>query len=309
MSWGQWFLLKQITGVWRNSMKVQALREKQSWPLDRKIEESLELIRCWHEAFDGWVYVAFSGGKDSTVLLHLVRSIYPDVMGVFVNTGLEFPEIVAFVKKHLGPEIIRPEMTFNKVIEKWGYPVISKKVSQHVHEVKNAKGYTATKRLRLTGIKSNGEFTRLGMIPPTWKFLCNSPFKISDRCCYELKKKPFAKIQLKFGMPLSGMMASDSKVRERLFQGGCNQYEIKKPMSNPIAFWMQQDVWNYLKINRVPYSSIYNKGYDRTGCIFCMFGVHMEQKKRGTNRFILGVGEVLDFIGVPYEDKQLKLFN
>ena len=75
------------------------LKELQSYPLDIKIWLSRQRIREWIREFgeDG-VYVSFSGGKDSTVLLDIVRKDYPNVEAVFVNTGLEYPEIVDFVK-------------------------------------------------------------------------------------------------------------------------------------------------------------------------------------------------------------------
>ena len=89
-------------------------------------------IREWYEHHNGEVYVSFSGGKDSTVLLHIVRQLYPDVEAVFSNTGLEYPEIVKFVKSFDNVTIIRPSMTFNNVIKEKGYPVVSKSVSNCV---------------------------------------------------------------------------------------------------------------------------------------------------------------------------------
>lgn len=79
-------------------MKLYELRQKQSLPLESKIEMSLRRIKEWYSENQGAVYVAFSGGKDSTVLLHLVRSLYPEVPAVFVDTGLEYPEIREFVQ-------------------------------------------------------------------------------------------------------------------------------------------------------------------------------------------------------------------
>ncbi len=301
------------------------LRQLQALPLDKKIQLSLDAIECWHEAWSGDVYISLSGGKDSTVVRHLVHCIFPGVLSIFVNTGMEFPEIVSFVKMHDNVKIVRPKMPFHKVIEKWGYPVISKRTAQYIHEVKNAKGETATKRLRLTGINSAGQCSNLSMISKKWQYLCDAPFKISHRCCFELKKKPFAKIE-KDLVPYTGMMAGDGSQREMTYlqHGGCNQYGIKSPKSNPLAFWMESDIWEYIRRFNVPYSSIYDMGYERTGCVFCLFGVHLEHKRTGTNRIIrlqethpklwkycvhkLGIGKVMDYINVPYEDKQLKIF-
>lgn len=74
------------------------LRQMQSVPLAGKILMTKRRIREWYDAWDGQVYVSFSGGKDSTVLKHIVDSMYSDVPAVFVNTGLEYPEIQQFVR-------------------------------------------------------------------------------------------------------------------------------------------------------------------------------------------------------------------
>lgn len=68
-------------------MQTYELRQMQSLPLELKIIKSTQRIREWYEYWDGQVYVSFSGGKDSTVLLHLVRQQYPEVPAVFVDTG------------------------------------------------------------------------------------------------------------------------------------------------------------------------------------------------------------------------------
>lgn len=108
------------------------LRQLQSLPLHAKITLAEQRIMEWYKHFDGNVYISFSGGKDSTVLTHLVHGIYPDVPLVFANTGLEYPEIRRFAES-MGAEPIYPRMRFDQVISKYGYPLISKEVSEAIY--------------------------------------------------------------------------------------------------------------------------------------------------------------------------------
>ena len=292
-----------------------ALQVLQSFDLDAKIKMSLDRIRAWYEFWDGDVYVAFSGGKDSTVLLWLVRSIYPNVPGVFHDTGVEFPEIRAFVRTIPNVIISRPTMTYPQVLRKYGYPVVSKRIAQYVHEVRAAKGETATKRLRLTGIRPDGSVQNWSKIPDCWQFLIDAPFEISDRCCHILKKEPGYRFEEETGLhPMIGTMASDSQQRELTWmQFGCNAFEATRPTSKPLSFWTEADVWAYIRRFNVPYSPIYDMGYTRTGCVFCGFGVHMQHPTRfqllqkthpklWRAAMKMGWGEVLQYIGKRQQD-------
>lgn len=127
---------------------VGDLRQLQSLPLRLKIMLTQQRIRDWYEYWDGQVYVSFSGGKDSTVLKHIVDSMYSDVPAVFVNTGLEYPEIQRFVREvkagnyecfNSDVEILRPEMRFDEVVRALGYPVINKEVSQCIYYAKKGQ--------------------------------------------------------------------------------------------------------------------------------------------------------------------------
>jgi len=304
-------------------MKVQPwqLKFRQAMPLDLKIQYSQARIRSWYEHWNGKVYVSFSGGKDSTVLLHLVREMYPHVPAVFVNTGLEYPEIVDFVKTIDNVIWLKPKMNFKEVIEKYGYPVISKEVSQKISEARTTKSAKLLHK-RLHG--DNNKY-KSGKIPDKWQRLINSPFKISHKCCHYLKIEPIRRYEKQSGnKSFVGLMASDSHARKQKYMtSGCNGFETKKKQSLPMAFWKEIDVWWMLKVhNKISYSKIYDMGYDRTGCMFCLYGIHLE---KGVNRFQrmlkthpkqynycinkLGCGKVLDCIGVNYgEEKQLSLF-
>lgn len=129
------------------------LRQMQGLPLIAKVRKTQLRIREWYEHFNGDVYVSFSGGKDSTVLAHLVHELYPDVPLVFSNTGLEYPEIQAFARK-MGAVFVRPTMRFDQVISKYGYPIISKEVADAIYyarRIKNAGLETERRRGNLTG--------------------------------------------------------------------------------------------------------------------------------------------------------------
>ena len=119
-----------------SKMTNDQLRQLQALPLNIKIRKTEQRIREWYEHWEGNVYVSFSGGKDSTVLLDIVRHLYPNVPAVFSDTGLEYPEINEFVKTFPNVTIVRPKHSFKKILTKYGYPIISKEVAECVHHAK-----------------------------------------------------------------------------------------------------------------------------------------------------------------------------
>lgn len=123
------------------------LRELQALPLDLKILKTKNRIKEFYNFFGGQVSVSFSGGKDSTVLLHIARELYPDIEAVFVNTGLEYPEIQKFVKTFDNVTILRPKMRFDEVLKTYGYPIISKDIAMTIHYAKQNNADWAWARL------------------------------------------------------------------------------------------------------------------------------------------------------------------
>ena len=112
---------------------AERLKELQSLDLNYKIMITQARIIDWYEHYNGNVCVSFSGGKDSTVLLHIARKIYPDIPAVFSNTGLEYPEIQKFVKSFDNVDIVTPSMNFGQVITEFGYPIIGKEVAEAIY--------------------------------------------------------------------------------------------------------------------------------------------------------------------------------
>lgn len=271
---------KQEDELGTDKITSDILKTRQAYPLDIKIGLSLNRIKHWYNLYAGNVYVAFSGGKDSTVLLHLVRSIYPEVPALYVDTGLEYPEIKDFVKTWDNVEIVKPSVTFREVLDKYGYPVISKKVSRALSRIMNPNTSERSRNKTLYG-DERGSY---GKLPEKWKYLLDAPFKMSDKCCKIMKMRPATSYYKKTGRTgYVGTMAADSQSRMKQYlTHGCYLTGISVPKCTPIAFWTDNDIWEYLKTKNVPYCKVYDTGLKHTGCMFCLFGVHIEGRP---NRF------------------------
>lgn len=289
------------------------LTQMQLLPLDAKIRMTKQRIQQWYYAFDGEVYVSLSGGKDSTVLKHIVDSMFSDVPSVFVNTGLEYPEIQKFVSDikegkfecfNSDVEIIYPKKRFYEVITEMGYPVISKEIAHKMHDYNSAKqkGHESYVERKFNGtyISKNG---KTGYSISRWKFLTEAPFKISHKCCDVMKKQPTKEYEKRTGRkPFLGTMADESIARKQMWMKfGCNAFEKGRQTSQPMSFWTENDVLTYLLTYNVPYCPVYGNivetgdycetlttvvpelkttGCDRTGCMFCMFGCHLNKDQR-----------------------------
>lgn len=289
---------------------IRELKYLQSLPLERKIEMTAERIDAWYQHYDGNVAVSFSGGKDSRVLLDIARNHwrgYKDIKAVYVDTGLEYPEIRQFVKTFDDVEIIRPKMRFDEVIKKYGYPIISKEVSQILYYARVGGKYGDECIQKL-----NGELMYKGKPSPynatKWKPLLDTDFKISDRCCGVMKKAPLHEYSKKNGVcSITAEMAAESRLREmNWLRNGCNGFDLKIPKSTPMAFWTEQDVLEYIYKYNLPIAEPYGEvietecqltfegeqckyattGCDRTGCMFCAFGAHLEKGKTRFQRLM-----------------------
>lgn len=301
---------------------MDELRVLQALPLELKVAKTKLRIREWVNEFgvEG-VYVAFSGGKDSTVLLHIVREMYPGIEAVFVNTGLEYPEIQRFVKTFDNVTILRPKMRFDEVIKKYGYPMIGKNQAETIWQARRAVARgTYAHRLRRLGISAE-QASKMGLkLPPKEmldryekttngsKFnmekyapLLNTDFMMSHLCCNVMKKAPSHEFAKRTGKNvILATMAIESISRESAWlKNGCNAFDSTYPSSQPMSFWTEQDVLQYIKQNNIPIASVYGDvvyaeneeqtrlfaecgklkttGCQRTGCIFCGFGCHLEK--------------------------------
>ena len=97
-----------------------------------------ERIRAWvNEYGEDGVYISFSGGKDSTVLMDIIRNdMEYNIPAVFVDVPTQYPELRDFVKTWDNVEILKPNISFMKVCEKYGFPLISKETAGCIYEAR-----------------------------------------------------------------------------------------------------------------------------------------------------------------------------
>ena len=339
-------------------------------PLEDKILTSWEKIDQWYTAWGGKCYVSFSGGKDSTVLAYLVARYLASYRTppwplnlVFVNTGLEYPEIQHFVDDYAVwlrqefPHIevnlarLRPKMNIRQVVEKYGYSIVSKEVADCVWQTRrNPRG---TRAARLRGELLDKDGSKSAYCCDNWMFLLDAPFLVSGECCRIIKKSTAHAYETKSRKKLIlATMATEGRQRmQRWMETGCNAFEGGRPLSKPMSFWTEQDVLHLLVERQIPYCSVYGDivasdgendytntlteqplrctGCQRTGCMFCGFGAHLETSENRFQRMKrthpkhydfcigggafdpadgmwkptekgLGYARVLDYIGVAY---------
>lgn len=267
--------------------------------IDEKVRTACHRIEeLWNET-NGKCYVSFSGGKDSTVLLALIKlcqELYTvgDIPAVFSNTGIELGVTVDFVRwcKESGwypnVQIIHPGVSFDWVMKNKGKPMLSKLKSHVLHEYKTTRPPSSVSLLIYKQTISGH---------PAWKssladkdmHIINDKFAIipSESCCTYMKKKPLKMYERNNDMKgtLTGIRVNEGGVREleakkRVVHGGklCTYSKHGIIYKTPIIDWTDEDIEHFINEYNVPLSDAYTKyGFHRTGCMACPFSKHVDR--------------------------------
>ena len=242
-------------------------KAKELMALDTEYKEIItyDKIEEWYTAWEGKCYVSFSGGKDSTVLAYLVANWLAHFKEppytltlVFVNTGLEYPEIQKFVNTYADwlrrefPRVtielvrLRPKMNVRQVVRKYGYPVVSKETSFRARKLRYQ---------HLTEDYRSSQMERLGK----WEILLCAPFRVSEQCCDVMKKSPTKGYEKNTNStPMIAIMGEESFLRMgKWLATGCNAFDSKRPMGKPMSFWTEQDVLRFIVDREIPIASVY----------------------------------------------------
>lgn len=267
--------------------------------LDLKILNAMHRIEDLYNETDGKCFVSFSGGKDSTVLLAIIK-MCEDVLtiprngikAVFFQTGIELGitnEFVKWVKENYYPnvDIIRPEKSFDWIIKNKGKPIKSKLKSEYLERWhKGSRTRTVVQNL-VYGLTNQGKRAARTVLADKDFHMLHEDFtiKMSGNCCKYMKKNPSKKYAKDNGMKgnIIGMRmeeggARDLNVRVREKNGHiCTFVKNGVITKMPIIDWTDDDVEEFIKRYNVPLSRAYTEfGFLRTGCMCCPFSLNID---------------------------------
>lgn len=278
---------------------METLEQKQAWTLDQKVFHFMNVLDVFYHQLQGKVYLGFSGGKDSCLMVYLADKFcemagYPKIPLVFNNTTNEHAEILTFVKS-FGDRVtwLRPKMTFAQSLEKNGFPLISKEQSQFISEARTTKS-DKLRDIRLNGVKritkNTGKEYVSGKISEKWKYMVYEDIDLTSKCCDILKKEPVKRFEKETGLSaIIGVTADESSLRKQQYNinGTCNVFGDRN-ISKPLSIFTEADIWALIEKFNVEICSVYFdqiidgelvKGEERTGCAYCGFGVQFEDKE------------------------------
>lgn len=269
------------------------------------------------------VYVSFSGGKDSTVLLDICRKLYPDIQAVFLDTWLEFPGIREFVKTFDNVVFIKPTKSMKEIIKDDGWCFPSKDVAETIYYYRLGKDFADKK---LHGLDKYGNVSQFRQQYKKWLPLAESDIPISHKCCLDMKERPVKVYERETKRhPILALLAEESQRREQAYlRTGCNSFNSSRPQSKPMGFWTEQDVLAYILTNNLPIASTYgriirssghkqlfctNCRYEtskepRTGCMFCPIGCHLDKLNK-FKRLKKSYPKIYDFCMEELNEKEL----
>lgn len=265
-----------------SKIDLSIFRQRYALPLEAKILLTKDRYRKFYDHFDGNVFLCLSGGKDSQVLAHIIRSMrggYGDIEFVFFDTHNEHPSVLEIVKRY-GATVVPAPLTPAQVVEQYGYPLFNKEIAKFIHDIKANVPYTNDPNA------SNADL--ISKIKVKYADFINSPLPISHTCCDVLKKQPSKEFTLRTGKyPVLATLAVESRMRFlQYLNHGCNSFE-GKIQSTPMGFWSTANVLEYVGKYGLRLASVYCQGVSRglfgsgqcklygktqTGCMFCGFG-------------------------------------
>lgn len=259
-------------------------------------------------------YISFSGGKDSTILHYLVDLAIPDnkIPRVFINTGIEYNDIVAFVKGFAEKDnrfvIIAPSKNVKQTLEQYGYPFKSKEHSLKVGKYQDGSRAVSILKYKNRSYGDNSRF----QCPKILQYQYEDSFKIklSDKCCYKLKKEPIHKWEKenKRSIVMTGMRKDEGGQRANL--AGCIITRAGKVVKfHPLLVVSEEWESEFITKNNIELCKLYYPPYNfnRTGCKGCPFALELDKQLEVMERLLPAELKQCEYIWKPIYDEYRKL--
>ena len=280
--------------------------------------DRLEVIRMTIEKYGVEnFYLSFSGRKDSTVVHYLLDMAIPGntIPRVFINTGIEYNEIVKFVEEMAQNDerfvLIKPSKPIKQTLETYGYPFKSKEHSKKVHEYHSSKYTTAYLDRYLTGKNKDGTPTMF-KCPDVLRYQFTDELKIniSHLCCDKLKKKPvkeWAKKNNKSAC-ITGMRSAEGGARIQLTCILADKNGVLRKFNPLLKVDDDWEEWFIEKYN-IKLSSLYYEPYNfnRTGCKGCPFSLTLQEQLETMERYFPAERKQCEIIWKPVYDEYRRL--
>ena len=238
-----------------------------------KVAEAIQRLKSF-EPEDGY-YVAFGGGKDSIVVLDLVKRSGVKYDAHYTITSVDPPELIRYIRKH-HPDVAMdfPRDKNGKVVTMWN--LIPKHTIPPTRQARyccaEIKEVNGKGRVTVTGVRWD-ESIRRKKLHGVANINTSSKKIIEDA----LATNPSAKLNDRGGL----IMNDDNDESRRIVE---NCYRTRKVMVNPIVDWTDEEVWEYIHQKNLPYCELYDQGYTRIGCIGCPLA-GAEKMKRDFERY------------------------
>ena len=253
------------------------------------LTDRIQKIKSMNELYDleNNAYISFSGGKDSTVLSHLIDEALPNnkIPRVYLNTGIEYKSIVAYVERERERDsriiIIAPSKNIKSILEKYGYPFKSKEHSKKVYEWKAGGRYNSLLRY-FNQIPSDYR-----TCPKSLMYQIGADFnlKISNKCCMKLKKEPMAKYEKESAryIAITGMTKAEGGQRINLSCIITDNTTGKVKRFHPLSVITQENKqWEdwYIQERKIELCELYYPPFNfkRTGCKGCPFSLDLQEQ-------------------------------
>lgn len=248
-------------------------------------------------------YLSFSGGKDSVILHHLLDKALPNnqIPRVFINTGIEYNDIVKFVTELASKDsriiMLKPSKPVKATLEQYGYPFKSKEHSCKLHEWQ--LGHTETNSAKKY-IDPNNRYGCPKAL--RYQFEEGLDFKVSQYCCLKMKKAPAKEYEKKSGrsIAITGMRKEEGGQRINL---GCILTDKKGRVIrfHPLAVVTEEwEDW-FRERESIQLCKLYYPPFNfkRTGCKGCPFSMELEQQLEIMAMYLPAERKQCEFIWAP----------